>query len=155
MPSSKKAVTLIVGIFVAALLAAFLLPIAINNINGDETTNLNQTVGETTEVQPGLNVTLDSVNAGSNATYTVNASGSTATTTVNVGANQTVTVDGIDVTIELTEAGSNYAVSDVSYPLDYGWGGGASALWGILPIMIVLGAFLFFVYAALRETNGL
>lgn len=152
MADGKKAVALVIGVFLVALLAAFLMPVALDAIAGDETSTITQNVSDTDTVQPDLNVTLDSVDtSGDNATYTVNASGDTATTTVDNGTNETVTVDGIDVTIAVTDVQTGQATADVSYPTDYGWGSGASAMWAILPVIIVLAIFLYIVGLALAN----
>lgn len=152
MPNSDKAVGLVVGLFVAGILVAFLFPVAIGAMSGAETATFNQSTGEEVTLQPNLTATLDSTDtSGDNATYTINASGDTTTTTVANGTNTTVTVDGEDVTIEPQEVNSGSAVTEYEYPRTYGWGDGASALWGIIPVMVVLVAFLWFVAMALRQ----
>lgn len=154
MADAKKGVAIVVGLFVFALVTAFLLPVALDAIAGDETSTITQDVGDTDTVQPDLNVTLDSTDdANDTATYTVNASGSTATTSaIAVGSNETVTVDGIEVTLAPQTVNTDSATTDVSYPTDYGWGSGASAMWGILPVIIVLAAFLYIVGYAMRKS---
>lgn len=155
MPADgKKAVGIVVGLMVFGLIAAFLMPVAINAIAGDETTTITQNTTDTTEVQPGLEITLDSTDdTNDTATYTVNASGSTATTSaIAVGSNETVTVDGIDVTLAPKTVNPDSATTDVSYPTDYGWGSGASAMWAILPVILVLAVFLYIVGMALNRS---
>jgi hypothetical protein len=154
MPDSRKAMKLVVGLLVFGLLTAFLLPVAIGAISGDETTSITQTSGDTTEVQPDLSVTLDSVTADTDATYTVNANGSTATTSaLTSGSSETVTVDGVEVTVTPTNIDGSTVTTDVAYPTSYGWGTGAGAMWGLLPVIIVLAAFLYLVGYALMNYN--
>lgn len=145
---SKAAVGLVVTLFVAALMGAFLMPVVIDSMGGQEETTVTQDVGETVELQPSLNATVTSVTSGTSATYDITANGDTTTTTVNVGSNQTVTVDGTDVTISPSEVTSTNATTTYNYSGTYGWGGSAAALWGILPIILVLALFLFVTYLA-------
>ena len=149
MVNANKAVGLVVGLLIMGLMSAFLFPIVIDSMSGAEEATYNQSVGETIELQPDLEATLDASTAGTSAEYTINASGDTATATVNEGANDTVTVDGIDVTIGVSDASSGNATATYSYPTTYGWGAGAGSLWVILPIILVLAVFLYFVGTAL------
>ena len=151
MPDSRKAVALVVTLLVASLLGAVLLPTAINAMSGAEEATFTQDVDETVELQPGLNATVTGVTDGTSASYTVTAGGDSATTTVNVGANDTVTVDGVDVTISPSEATATNATTTYEYDGTYGWGSGAGSLWGILPVLLVLGLFLYIVAVALRQ----
>lgn len=152
MVDSSKAVTLVVGLFVAGIMAAFLLPVAIGPMTDGETQTATIEVGNSTELQPDMTATLDSVDTtADSATYTINASGSTSTVTVDNGTNTTTTVDGADVTIAVTDVSSGQATAEFTSPTDYGWGSGAGALWGILPVLIVLAVFLYFVGMALGK----
>lgn len=149
---ADKGVSLVVALFVGALMAAFLLPIAIGAIAGPEVATATLDTGNQTELQPGINATLDSVDTTADtATYTVTAGGDSATTTVTNGSNATVTVDGADVTIGVTSVATGQATAEFSSPMTYSWGSGAAALWAILPVMIVLSVFLFFTYVALSR----
>ena len=148
---SKRAVGLVTTLFVAAIMGAFLFPLAIGEMSGPEEQTVTLETGETVELQPGLNLTLDSTTDATNASYTVSANNDTASTTVNVGANASVTVDGEEVTIGVTEATISGATAEVDYPATYGWGGGARALWAIIPVILVLALFLWFVFVAVRR----
>lgn len=152
MADSRKAVGLVVTLLVASLLGAVLLPTAINAMSGTEEATFTQDVDETVELQPGLNATVTGVTDGTSATYTIEAGGDTVTgETVSVGSNSTVTVDGTDVTISPTEATTTNATTTYEYDGTYGWGSGAGSLWGILPVLLVLGLFLYVVAIALRQ----
>lgn len=150
MVDAKRGVKIVTGVFVAAVMAAFLIPIAVSGLASDDVTTVNQNVSETTDLKPSLNATVDSVTSGTSATYTIEYEGNTATETVNVGANTTVTVGDIDVTISPSEAGTDYAVTEYEYPATAGWGSGTVAIWVILPLLIVLGIFLYMVRMATR-----
>lgn len=152
MVDSKAAATLVVGIFVAGLMAAFLIPVAIAPMTGGETQTATLDVGNSTELQPNMTATLDSVDTtADSATYSVDASGDSATTTVDNGSNSTVTVDGADVTIGVTDVNTGEATAQFTSPTTYGWGGSTTALWGVLPVLVVLAVFLFFVGMAMRH----
>jgi hypothetical protein len=147
MVDARKAAQVTVAIAVGAILAALLLPVAINAMAGTETVVLNQSVGETSELQPGLNATLDSVSVGVDASYTLNASGTTSSVTVAEGASQSVTVGGATVNISVQDTGQNSATAEFESPTTYSWGS-AGSLWNVIPVIIVLGVFLFFVGVA-------
>lgn len=151
MVNADKAVNLVVVLLVVGLLTAFLAPVAIGQMSNPEEATYTQAVDETVELQPGLNATVTGVTDGTSATYNITAGGESATTTVNVGANDTVTVDGASVTISPSQATATNATTTYSYPTSYGWGGGASALWNIIPVMIVLAIFLFVTYLAIQK----
>lgn len=149
MVDADKATKLIVGIFVAAIMAAFLLPVAIGAVAGPDELTATQDVDETVTLGAGINVTVTGVTDGTSATYTVEAGSDSVTgETVDVGNNSTVTVDGADVTLSPTEATSTSATTDYEYPTTYGWGSGAGALWAIIPVILVLAIFLYFVWMA-------
>lgn len=152
MVNARKAVGLVVALTVGGLMAAFLLPVVIGQLGGAEAATIALDTGNQTELQPGLNATLDSVDdTADSATYSVTADGDSSTVTVDNGTNSTVTVGGADVTIGVTSVSADAATAEFQSPTTYGWGGGAAALWGILPILIVLAVFLFFTYVAVRE----
>jgi hypothetical protein len=135
------------------LMAAFLAPVAINEMVDDETTTITQNTSETVTLsEPDLNATLDSVDTtNDDATYTIAAGDVNETVTVANGSNTTVTVDGNDVTIAPQVIETGQATTQYDYPTTYGWGNGAGALWNILPLLVVLAIFLLFVGIALRE----
>lgn len=150
MADADKAVKLVIALVVGGLMTAFLMPIAIGAIAGPEETTVTLNTSEQIELQPGLNATLDSVDTtADDATYTVTGGSDSATVTVANGTNETVTVDGADVTIEVTDVSTGEATATFESPMTYAWGNGAGALWGILPVILVLAIFLFFVAVAL------
>lgn len=146
---ASRAVKLVTAIFLVGILTAFLMPVAINAIAGDSSTTLTQNAGNTGEVKVGINATLDSVTADTDATYTITAGGDSATTSaLTAGSNETVTVDGAEVTVEVDSVGTDSATATFDYPTTYGWGSGATAMWVILPVILVLAVFLYIVFMA-------
>ena len=152
-----NATNLVVAVFIAALLAAFLLPIAVGAITDPAETSATQDVGEQIELKNGLTATVDATDTAaepSTATYTISGvDGQEVTTTVGEGESDTVTVDGDDVTVSPTEVTEETVTTDYEYPITAGWSGGAASLWVILPLMMVLGVFLFFVGVAVATKS--
>jgi len=152
MADAKKAVGLVVALMVGTLVASFLMPVAIGAIAEDPTDTYTQESGETVELKPGLNATVTSVTDATSATYSVTYDGDSVTgESVNVGSSSTVTVDGVDVTINPTTVTSTNATTDYTYPTTAGWANGAGALWAILPLMLVLPVFLLVVSWAIQQ----
>lgn len=150
MAEADKAVKIVVALLIGGLLAAFLLPIAIDPMVGDESQTLTQDTGDTDTLQADLNVTLDSTDTtGDNATYTVSTDAASTSATVDNGTSTTVTVDGTDVTISPEDINSGSATTQYEYPTTYGWTGGAGSMWLVLPLLLVLAIFLFFTKVAL------
>jgi len=155
-PTAKQAVSLVVGLLVFALLAAMLLPVAVGAMDGTESATYTQDTAETITIAgQDLNATLDAVDTSaspSTADYTITAGGDSATATgVAVGSNTTVTVNGNDVTIAPQEVNTGNATNEYTYPTTYGWGGAAGALWLIIPVLLIIAAFLFLVKAATQD----
>jgi len=149
--TADNAVKLVVGIAVLGLLSAFLLPVAVNAIYADTTTTTQQATLETVDVNGELNATLDSTTAGTDATYTLESGDQSITNTITVGSNATFSFDRGDVVVTVTDSTSDNATAEYEYAKDFAYSSGASALWGILGLLLVLGAFLFVVGMALRN----
>lgn len=150
---THKGAKMVTGLFVAALMAAFLMPVAIGAVTNPDTVSATQSTGETITLQGDLTATLDSVNSDTNATYTLSNDAGSDTVTVAEGSTETATVGDTDVSVTLESAGSSSADTTYEYPKTYGWGDGASSLWLVIPIMMVLGVFLLFVGIALKVTR--
>jgi uncharacterized protein (UPF0333 family) len=141
--STRRAVMLVVSLMIAGILGAFLLPPAIDSFEGDTTTSLNISTGSTEEVNGELEATVDSTTAGTSATITLNQTdGNSVTNTVNVGSTTTFSMDRGDVNVTVTEATSGYAVADYEYANDFAYSDGASSLWGLMGLALVLALFL-------------
>lgn len=153
--SAKMAVALVVAITVTALMAAFLLPVAINEIEGDTSVSINTTNATTDSVNAELDTTVDEVNADTNATITLNTSSQSITNTIDEGSNATYSFTDGDVTVTVDDAGSNYAVATYEYPRDFSFSDGSQSLWSILGLAIVLAVFLAILGMALDATNRL
>lgn len=155
-----KVLLLVVALTVGALITAFILPIGIDAVVEDSTLTVNQTEAETIEVTEGLNATLDDVDdSTSDIDVTLNATapgaGSATLTNISPGANATATLEGETITVTNDKNISNTnAEVTYAYPPDYGWSGGAQALWGILDVIIVLAVFMILVGIAMRSMNS-
>lgn len=149
----KAIVALVVGLAVLALVASFVAPIAINALENDTTTTLNQTTSQTYEVNSLLESDVTSTTAGTDATVELNDTRTAGTTsnTISVGTNTTYSLTGGDVTVNVTEAQSGYAVVDYSYRSDYTFSDGAQGLWTLLGFLIVLTIFLFVINEATNQ----
>lgn len=150
MVSTRQGITLIVAILLIALLSAFLLPIALNNLNADNTLSVNQTEATTVQLGSQLNATLDAVDDGTNTinvTVTdINAGTSDSATNIAQGANATVTVEGETITINNDEVhDATHATITYEWSKTYGWSTGETALFGLLGIFFILGIVLFVV----------
>lgn len=152
--SASKAVGLVVGLAVLALLAAFLMPVGLNALYADSTSTLNQNVSDTYEVNGQLESTVTAVTDGADATIELNDTRTAGTTsnTINVGSNATYSLSGGDVVVTVTEAGTDYAVAEYEYSRDYAFSDGAQGLWSIIGLALVLIVFLFAISRATDYT---
>lgn len=151
------AVGLIVGLGVLALVTAFLLPVGISEIVDDEQYTVTQDVGETANVTPNLDATLDSVNESAspaNATYTLQGPDSSASHIVDNGSTQDFALDGGTVTVGVEDVTSSSATANYTVPKDFGWSGGASSIWFVLDIAVILAVMLLALGIALKAVDA-
>lgn len=161
--SASAAVTLVVGLMIFGVLAAVMLPVAINEIEGDTTTTLTQDEDTTYEVNSRLNsnVTGTTIATTDTATIELNDTRTSGTTSKTVDNQTTADYDmeGGTVTVGLENVDDstspNQATVNYTYTNDYAYGDGASSLWGILGLAIVLAAVLFIFGTAFKFTNRL
>ena len=151
-------VALMVALFVGVLVAAFLAPVAIDAMESDGSESFTDvSSGESVEFADGWNVTLDNVDDTDNEIdVTVNNTdgGSESITGLSVGDNATVIVDGEEITVTADSIDSASSASfTVDYPTDLTWSGGASSLWSVTVIAIVLALFLAFIGLAMRASR--
>lgn len=152
--TANTAVALVLALAIVGLLSAVLLPVAVNELNANETVTLNQSVGDTDEVNAVLNATLDSSTAGTEATYTLNVSdGAKTSKTITEGGEATFSFDRGDVTVNVSEARSGGATATFTYNSDFSYSSGGRSLWGVMDLVIVLAAFLFSIGLAIRQIN--
>lgn len=147
-----QSITFVVGIAVVVLLIAFLLPSAMGAFYDGSERTYNQSVGETVTLTGNLNATLDSVDdvAGEINVTVADGTESQSLTNIAEGANATATINGDDIVVtneNVTSASS--AEVNYAYPSTYGWGDGPTSLFNILPLLILLAAFLFIVGIAI------
>jgi len=145
---------LVVGILVVGMLMAFILPVAITSFNEPSERTLNQSTNQPYEVTADLNSTVTSVSAGTSATVELNHTedGTTVSNSVNVGSNTTYSMPDGNVVVTVDESNTGSAVVRYEYPDSYGWDDGSSSLYGLLPLLFVIGAVLFVVYKAMQYT---
>lgn len=147
---TSRGTQIAIGVLVMGLLTAFLLPAAISPIAEDRTATIQHTTGNTSEVTGTLEATVTNVDTTNNA-ITVELADKTSNNTatvsaLNEGANQTVTLSGEEITVHNDKiTSSNSATVTYTYPETFGWGGGATSLYYILPIFFVLAILLFVV----------
>lgn len=148
--AGKRAIALVVGLSVLALMAAFLLPVAMDGLYSDQTVELNQTTSTEYEVNSQLTSTVTAATAGADASIELNdtRTASTTSNTINVGENTTYSLEGGDVVVTVTEAETDYAVADYEYAKDYTYSDGAQGLWGIIGLAIILAVILFAIKQA-------
>lgn len=159
--SARTAVTLVVTLMVFGLIAAVTLPVAINAIEGDTTTTLTQDEGTAYEVNGALNATVTGTTVSTTDTATVELNDTrTSGTTSNTIDNGTTTdydMNGGTVTVGVEDVDDsptpNQATVNYTYTSDYAYSSGASALWAVLGLVIVLAAFLYVISVGLQATN--
>lgn len=141
---AKAIFGIVIGLLIVAVLVANLLPIALGQLNSDDTTTINQDVGTEYEVKADqLNSTVTAVNDATNATVELKdvESGTTVSNTVNVGSTTTYSIEGNDVNVTVNSASSgtpgNASVT-YSYAVSYGWSAGTVALYGIIGILLIV-----------------
>ena len=148
--SAKAAVSIVVVLAVAAIVTAFLLPIGVGALTS--TSEVTQTTDEleTESVTSTLNVTVDSVTTDTEAMLTLTVGEDSDQQTITESGTETFNVDGNAIDVTLDDAGDGEITATYEIPRGVGWSAGASALWFIIDIMIVLAAFLFFIGVALK-----
>lgn len=145
-----SAIALVVTVVVAMVVASVLVPVAINQIEGDTTTQLNQDTSTVYDVSGELESTVTATTDGSSATVELNDTRTAGTTsnTVSVGSTTTYSLQGGDVNVTVDSATASGATVTYEFAKDYSYSDGASALWGILGLTIVLGVFIYAIKMA-------
>jgi len=156
MVDAGTAVNLVVVLAVFGIIASIGLPIAIDAIEDDNVDTLTQDVSTTYEVNGELNTTVTAITDGADATVELNdtRTGTTTSKTINVGDNATYSLDGgdVDVGVESATSGTpDTAVVNYTYAPEYAYGSGASSIWNVLGLAIVLSAVLYAVFLGVRS----
>lgn len=150
--SPSHAAKVVTMIAVIALVAAFMTPIAINQLEDDTSTTITTAVGNTSEVNAELNSTLDSVDGTNDqATYTLQTDSQSTQKTIANGTTETFSFDrgDVNVTVNDVDSTNNEATATYDHNKDFAFSDGARSLWGLLGLVIVLGVFLLVVGRAL------
>lgn len=160
--SAQAAVTLVVGLMIFGVLAAVMLPVAVDQIEGNQTDVLTQDNNTAVEVNSQLNSTVTDVSSGTPDTVTVQLNDTrTSGTTSNTIDNGTTTdysmFDGQTVTVGVEDADTgtspDSATLNYTYANDYTYSDAGRSLWGLLGLAIVLAAVLFVMSIALKYAN--
>lgn len=147
-------VEIAIGVLVFGILVAFLLPISIGGMAENNSDEYNQTAGNTIEITSHLEGTVNTVdNTNGNIDVTLNDTKENIqkTVTIGEGTNTTVSMPDGDIIVHNHEQFTDSARVEYEYPQEYGWSGGASALWGLLPLFFVLTIVLFVVAKARKS----
>lgn len=153
--SVGKGLGLIVTVFVVMLVGAVLMPVAVDQLEGDTSTSITQDNGTTADVTANLNTTLDDVTA-SGATYTLQTEDQSITNTISTGSNATYSFTEGDVVVTVdstdTSATPDQATATYEYSTDFGWDDNTSNLWGTLGLIGVLAFFMLMLGMAVKRT---
>lgn len=153
---AKSSVTLVVTLTVAVLMAAFLAPVAIDQLEDDASDTIRQDVGVTEDVNAELNTTLDSVDGtADSATYTLQSEGQSISKSVDNGTTSTFAFENGDVNVTVNDVNTGSpgnAEATYAYDKDFAYSDGASSVWGLLGLAIVLGIVLYLVGKATSMT---
>lgn len=155
MGGAKEAVTLVIAISVLVLMAAFLIPVAIDEIEGDTEVTLTQENETLTEVNAELDSNA-SISSGS-VDLTLTSDGTSTTKTISSGAEATYTLDRGDVVagVESTDVAASPSTATINYTYnrDFAFSDASRSIWTIIPLMIVLAVFLAVIGAALTRSD--
>lgn len=153
--TATKAVGLMVGLMVFGVIAAVLLPAAVDQLENDTTDVFTQDNNTATEINARLNSTVTDVEtagATHNVTVQLNDSrvaGTTSNTIDNGSTTDYSMYDGQTVTVGIEDADTSTtpdsATVNYSYAPEYSYNDGARSVWNVLGLAIILAAFLFVV----------
>lgn len=138
-----KGVAVVIGVTIIAMMLAFFVPVVFDGLQEPSNSTQVQNEGETLEFA-GFNATLDTVDdtAGAESitvTVTDEETGATETNTINESENTTYVVNGNEVTVYANNV-QDATTAEVSYEYEktYGWHDGASSLFNIMDLIIML-----------------
>lgn len=146
----------IVGAVVIMLLLSTVLATGIGAFNSPDDAMADQNTTESYTLTGNLTGTLDSVDdTAGTATVTVEDTdiNESQTVTVDEGSNETATIGGEDIVVTAETVNTDSASLTYEWPQDYGWSDGASSIFGILDLIVVLTAFLIMIGLAMRSWN--
>lgn len=147
--NAGKGLGIVMAVSVFAIIAAFVMPVGVSEIAENTQTNVTQQENEqvelnaqltanTTDIKSGsggdnVTVFLNSTNNGSSTTKSVLVDNQTTKQVAIDGENINITVHNVDTSVNPDEAEMQYGV-----PKTYGWSGGATSLFDILDLIIIL-----------------
>lgn len=156
---TRAAISIILAITVGIIVASVLIPVAIDELEGNETVTQTQDVDTTYQISGELESNLTSVTTGTTDTATVELNDTrtsgTTSNTIDNGSTVDYSLDGGTVTVGVEDVDDttspNQATLNYTYEKDYSYSDGASALWGILGLTIVLGVFIYVIRLAVDK----
>lgn len=154
----KTTLMIVITLSIIAIVGAFLLPVAVDEIEGNttfSTTQDTQSPNETVNAVLDANLTaVDTAASPSTATIELNNNGTTESNTINNGTITTYSTlpDG-DVDVGVTDVNSGNASFNVTYANDYAYGDAASSVWGLVGFIIILAFLLYLLSYGLGTMN--
>ena len=147
-----QGLAVVIAVTVVGLLIAFLMPVVIGQFNGTMAETYGQTEGETTQLTGNLNGTLDAADLTTGINVTVmDGANSASITELAEGNNETVQIDGEDITVyNRNVTSATNATVEYEWPNTYGWDGGTVAMFTILPLLLILTVFLFVAFIGIK-----
>jgi len=142
---------------VALLIVSAIVPMAMNAFFDEESATLTQDEDVTYTVAGNLqtNATdVDGTNDEATIELTRTNTGTTVTNTVSNGTTTTYTLDGYDVNVTVddvdTSTTPNTTTVTYEYPKEAAWDGIVGDLWDLIPIFVIIGLVLLFIYQSLK-----
>lgn len=146
MADSSKAVGIVVTLAVVAIVAAFLAPVAIDQLENDTSTTVTVDVGNSTDVNAELTAEVDSVDTtADSATWNLTADGNSISKSVDNGTTATYAFNRGDVNLTVDDVSTGESTATIEYPKEFSYSSGARSMWGLLGLAVVLGLFLYLV----------
>lgn len=115
---------IVFGLVILAFLAAFYLPVVVEDVEGTRQLNINQTEDSTIQVYHELNATIEDINVGQDnisVTLTDTITNNETTHTIDQGVPQDFSIEGETVTVNASIINGGTAEMEYIYPVDYGW----------------------------------
>lgn len=136
------------GIGILILIVGIAMPVMISSTTQDASTATILDENETAELTDTLQIGLEDVQTSSN--YTNNATVSltnlrdysTTEATINDSANETLSLSGEDIVVDVDLRSSSSALLSTTYPATFGWNDGATTIVENLDVIMVVTAII-------------
>lgn len=159
MQKGKAILSLVIGLVIAGLVIGLVFPIGMNSLHSDTVSTNTLSDGETVNVEPYLNVTLNNVSdPDDTVNLTLNDTKNDVTYTVDnlaLESSETVETDLGNVTVKFTEkVSSTSAKIEVTTSSDFGWDDAEQDIYGILGIFLILAIIVALAGWAMKAYKG-